>query len=100
MLRPQDVAHIEQWAVSAYPDRGAGASVVVRARGTQVNVIEESPHPGGVRSRSIVRLRYLPDRDLWRVHRLLGGGRWLERRPEDGPLADVLAAIDLERLPA
>ncbi len=65
-----------------------------------MNVIEERPHPSGVRSRSIVRLRYLAESDRWRVHRLHGGGRWLERKPDDGPLAELLAAIDLERLPA
>lgn len=99
MISPDDIAQIEQWASASYPDRGDGARVAVRARGLQVNVTEELPQAAGLRTRSIVRLRYRRDTGTWQVQRLFGGGRWLEKRPASGPLRTVLDAIDLERFP-
>jgi hypothetical protein len=99
VISAADIAWIEQWASSSFPDRGDGASVAVQARGVHVNVMEIRPMPGGDRSRSIVRLKYLADRDIWTVHRLFAGGRWLPTRPDDGPLKAVLAGVDLDRLP-
>lgn len=99
MISPDDIAQIEEWASASYPDRGDGARVAVHARGLQVNVTEELPQAAGLRTRSIVRLRYIRDARTWQVQRLFGGGRWLDRRPASGPLRTVLDAIDLERFP-
>ena len=99
VISPADIARIEQWASSAYPDRGDGATVAVQTRGVHVNVLEVRQMPDGDRSRSIVRFKYLTDKDLWTVHRLFAGGRWLPTKPDDGPLRAVLAGVDLERLP-
>jgi len=100
VIRAADIARIEQWAESSYPDRGDEAAVVVHARGAHVNVTEERQEAGGKRVRSIVRFRYVAGLDMWAVHRLYGGGRWLEQKPADGTLPELLAAIDLARLPS
>ena len=99
VISAAEVATIEAWASSSYPDRGDAIRVLVRVRGLDVNIMEERLLPAGTRARSLVRLRYLPDIRLWTVHRLFGGGRWLPAKPPDGPLGDILDRIDLALVP-
>lgn len=100
MITPSDVAMIETWAASRYPDRRQGSGrLVVRPRGGDVVILERWSEHRLEHSRNILKLRWVPKTGLWTMHWALGGGRWLGPRPDDAPLERLLDAIELDRLP-
>lgn len=99
-ISPADIARVEAWASSSFPDRPDGAQIVVQARGAHVSVEEQLPRRGGgVSSRALVRFRFVPKSGTWMVHRAAAGGRWIETEPLEGTLAEVLDGVDLRNLP-
>lgn len=99
-ISPADIARVEAWATSSFPDRPDGARVVVQARGAHVNVEEQRPRRGGgVAARALVRFRFVEKTGTWLVHRAASGGRWIETEPLEGTLAEVLDGVDLRNLP-
>ena len=91
---------MEAWASSGLPDAGDGRSVVVRARGTHIQVEEQRPRRGGgITARPLVRFRYLDRTGTWALHRAAAGGRWISTEPIEGDLVEVLESIDLRALP-
>jgi hypothetical protein len=101
MVSPSEVAMIETWAAARYPQlRGGSGHLVVRPRGADVVILERWSERRLEQSRHILKLRWVPKTGLWTLHWALGGGRWMERRPDDAPLEHLLDSIELDRLPA
>ena len=95
-----DVARVEAWAASSFPDSDAETSIAVHARGAHIHVEEIRPRAaGGTSARTLVRFRYIDKTGTWILHRAVAGGRWIGREPLEGSLSDVLDAVDLRNLP-
>ena len=78
------------------PTSGGGN---VRPRGSDVVTMERWMERRLVKSRQVLKLRWVAKTGLWTLAWAFGGGRWLGRRPPDSSLERLLDAIELDQMP-